>query len=197
MNGEQVIAKILADARDEAGRISGQASEKHAADEAALAQQLKEYEAQTQTLADKARQEKRTRIVSAARMDLARAQLAVKRQLLDEVFSRARDRMGSLKDDDYRQMMTRLMVQSAQQGEQEVVLDRNERRIDTAVVDEANRQLARSGRGPLRLAADRQDVGPGFILRAGRIQNNVSVKVMLMQARDAMEMKLANKLLGS
>lgn len=196
MNGEQVIAKILADASDEAGRISGQASEKHAADEAAMAQQLKEYDSRTQTLADTARQEKRTRIVSAARMDLARAQLAVKRQLLDEVFSRARDRMGSLKDDDYRQMMTRLMVQSAQQGEQEVVLDRNERRIDTAVVDEANRQLARSGRGPLRLAADRQDVGPGFILRAGRIQNNVSVKVMLMQARDAMEIKLANELLG-
>jgi len=197
MDGEQVTAKILADASDEAARIRGEAAQKQAAAEAAMAEQLRQYEAQTQALAEKAGRDKRSRILSAARMEMAKEYLTEKTRLLDDVFLQAQARLSGLNDGEYRELMIRLMSQAAERGEQEVVLDRSEKRIDQSLIDEVNRRLASSGKGPLRLSGERQDLGGGFVLRSGRVQSNVSLKVLLAQARDALEMELAKELFGS
>ncbi len=49
-------------------------------------------------------------------------------------------------------------------------------------------------KGNLRLSEQRQNLGGGFILRRGRIKNNVSLEILLAQARKELEIELAKEL---
>ncbi len=197
MEAEQVIEKILADAKAEAEKIKKQAEEKEAAEQAKLAEQLNEYKKQTETLAQKAAKDKKLHLLAAARMNIAKEFLAEKRRILDEIFEQARRQMQNLSDDEYRKFMTRLMLEAVETGDEEVIVDKNEMRIDQEFIKDINRQLGPGYKGNLRLSEQRQNLGGGFILRRGRIKNNVSLEVLLAQARKELEIELAKELFGN
>ena len=194
MEAEQVIEKILADARAEAEKIKSQAKENQAAEQAKLNEQLAEYKKQTEILAQKAGEDKKAHLLAAARMDIAKQFLAEKRKILDEVFDQARRKLQNLPDDDYRKLMTRLMLDAVETGDEEVIVDNNETRIDQKFIKQINRELGPGYKGNLRLSNEKQNLGGGFILRRGRIKNNVSFEVLLAQARKELEIELAKQL---
>ncbi|MFB0525125.1 MAG: V-type ATP synthase subunit E [Phycisphaerae bacterium] len=194
MEAEQVVEKILSDAGAEAEKIKNQAQEKEAAEQAKLDEQLAEYNKQTEIVAQKAAKAKRLHLLSAARMEIAKELLTEKRKILDEVFARARKLLLNLPDDQYRQLMTNLMLKAVETGDEEVIVDKNENRIDQDLINQVNEQLRSNGKGNLRLADERRDLGGGFILRRGKIKNNVSFEVLLAQARRELEIELAKEL---
>lgn len=194
MEAGQVIEKILADARAEAEKIKKQAEEKDSAEQAKLSEQLDEYKKQTEILAQKAGKDKKLHLLAAARMDIAKEYLAGKRKLLDEVFAQAQQRLQNLPDKEYRMFMTKLMLGAVETGDEEVIIDNNETRIDQEFIKHINSRLEPGCRGNLRLASEKQNLGGGFILRRGRIKNNVSLWVLLAQARKALEIELAKQL---
>ncbi len=194
MEAEEVVEKILSDAKAEAERIKKQADEKEAAEQAKLQEQLDEYKKQTKTLAQKAGKDKKLHLLAAARMDIAKEYLAEKRKILDEVFAQAREQLQNLPDDDYRRLMTRLMLGAVETGDEEVIIDNNEARIDQAFIEQVSRELGPGQKGNLRLAKERLNLGGGFILRRGKIKNNVSLEVLLAQARKELEIELAKEL---
>ena len=197
MEAEQVVEKILSDARAEAEKIKNQAQEKEAAEQAKLDEQLAEYKKQTEILAQNAAKTKELHLLSAARMEIAKEFLAEKRRILDEVFAQARKLLLNLPDDQYRQLMTNLMLKAVETGDEEVIVDENESRIDQELINQVNEQLRSNGKGNLRLSDQRQGLGGGFILRRGKIKNNVSFEVLLAQARRELEIELAKELFGS
>ncbi len=197
MEAEQVVEKILADARAEAEKIKKQADDKEADEQAKLAGQLNEYKKQTDILAQKAAEDKKLHLLAAARMDIAKEFLAEKRKILDEIFELARQQMQNLSDDEYRKFMTRLMLEAVETGDEEVIVDKNEMRIDQKFIKDINRQLGPSYKGNLRLSEQRQNLGGGFILRRGKIKNNVSLEVLLAQAHKELEIELAKELFGN
>jgi len=87
MEAKQVVEKILSDARAEAEKIKNQAQEKEAAEQAKLDEQLAQYKEQTKVLAQNAAEAKRSHLLSAARMEIAKQFLAEKRKILDQVFA--------------------------------------------------------------------------------------------------------------
>ena len=89
MEAEQVVEKILSDAQAEAEKIKKEADEKEAAEQAELTKQLEEYEKQTEVFAQKAGEERKMRLLAAARMEIAKDFLGEKRKILDEVFEQA------------------------------------------------------------------------------------------------------------
>ena len=194
MDAEQVTRKILADAQAEADKIAGQAGEKEQAEQAEFDQQLDEYRKQTETLAEKAGEEKKAHILAAARMEVAKEYLAEKRKILEEVFGAAREQLLGLADGEYCRIMTKLMLDAVETGDEEVIVDNNETRIDRSFIKHINRQLGPGFQGNLRLAEERQNLGAGFILRRGKIKNNVSIEVLLSQARKELEIELAKGL---
>jgi len=194
MDAEQVRQKILGDAQGEADKITRQAREKERAEQAAFDQQLEEYRQQTNALAQKAGEEKKSHILAAARMDVGKEYLAEKRKILDEVFVAAREQLLGLGDDEYSRIMTKLMLEGVETGDEEVIVDKNETRIDRSFIKQINRQLGPGYQGNLRLAEERQNLGAGFILRRGKIKNNVSLEVLLSQARKELEIELAKGL---
>jgi V/A-type H+-transporting ATPase subunit E len=196
MEGQQVIEKILADARAEAEKIKKQAREKEAVEQAKLKEQLREFDKQTQAIAQKAGEDKKAHLLAAARMDIARQLLAEKRKILDEVFAQARQHLENLSDEQYCKLMTKLMLKAVESGDEEVIIDNEEKRIDQKFIKNINQQLAPGRKGNLRLSEDRDNIEAGFILKRGKIKNNVSVEVLLAQARRELEIELAKELFG-
>jgi V/A-type H+-transporting ATPase subunit E len=195
-NAEQVIEKILADSKAEAGKIKSQAQEKEAAEQAKLDEQLSEFRKQTDIIAKKAGEEKKAHLLAAARMDIAKQLLAEKRKILDEVFAQARQQVANLSDEQYCKLMTKLMLEAVESGDEEVIIDKNEKRIDQKFIKNINQQLAPGRKGNLKLSDERANLGGGFILKRGKIKNDVSVEVLLAQARRELEAELAKELFG-
>lgn len=194
MEAEQVVEKILADAKAEAEKTKKQAKENEAAEQAKLTEQLDEYKKQTEILAKKAGKDEESHILAAARMDMAKQLLAEKRKILDEVFEQARQQLQNMPDEEYRTLCTRLMLETVETGDEEVIVDKNENRINQDLIDQVNRQLSSKGKGELKLSDQKQDIGAGFVLKRGQIKTNVSLDVLLDQARKELEIDLAKEL---
>jgi V/A-type H+-transporting ATPase subunit E len=192
MDAEQVISKILSDAQAEAVKIRRDAEEKEKAEQAQLNSQLQEYQTQTEELAKKAGEDKKSHILAAARMEIAKELLAEKRKLLDKVFEKAQKQIETLPDNEYRQIMAKLMVSAVETGDEEVVVDNNEKRINQEFISEVNRQLG--SKGHLKLSGQREIIGGGFILTRGKIKTNASIPVLLEEARKDLETELAEEL---
>ena len=193
-NAEQVVKKILADAKAEAERIKKQAEETQAAEQAKLDEQLSEYKKQTDVIAQKAGKDKKAHLLAAARMDIAKQLLAEKRKILDEVFDQARGQLENLSDEQYRKLITKLMLEAVETGDEEVIIDNEERRIDQEFIKSINQQLGPSRKGNLKLSEEKANLGRGFILKRGKIKNNVSIEVLLAQTRKELEIELAKEL---
>ena len=197
MEAEQVVEKILADAKAEAEKIKKQAQEKEAAEQAKLDERLIEYKKQTEILAQKAGKDEKSHILAAARMEIAKEFLGEKRKMLDEVFEQARRQTQNLPDEQYHELMTKLMLEVVETGDEEVVIDKNENRIDKEFIKQINHKLGPGHKGNLRLSDEKQDLGGGFLLRRGKIKTNVSIDVLLDQARKELEIELAKELFGN
>ncbi|HUW18672.1 MAG TPA: V-type ATP synthase subunit E [Sedimentisphaerales bacterium] len=197
MEAQQVTEKILADANAEADKIKKEHAEKEAAEQAKFDEQLGEYKKQTDALAQKAARDEKLHLLAKARMDIAKESLAEKRKILDDVFEQARRQLQNLPDDDYRALCSKLMHASVETGDEEVIVDKNETRINQEFIKQINRELGPGYKGNLRLSDERHDLGAGFILKRGKIKNNVSLEVLLAQARKELEIDLARELFAS
>ena len=96
MEAEQVVEKILADARSEADKIKKEADAKQAEELAQLDKQLRDYEKQTGALAEKAASDTKLHLLAKTRMDITKQYLAEKRKILDNVFDKALKELKAL-----------------------------------------------------------------------------------------------------
>lgn len=196
MNAEQVVDKILAEARAEADAIKAESNRRCAEMKAELQKELDAYRSETNRLASEAASDKQSRMLASARMAVRKDILAAKRALLDGVQEEAARRIAAMPDEEYQKLMTALMMKAAETGDEEVVIGKNESRITEKLIKEVNRQLGPGYRGNLHLARDRADISGGFILRRGQVQINASIEVLIQRAREELEMELTNELFG-
>lgn len=194
MEAEQVVKKILSDAKAQADKIKKEAKAKEDTELAKLARQLNEHKKQTELLATKAGEDEKSHILAAARMSIAKEYLAEKRKILDEVFAQARQQLQNLPDEEYRALIKKLILDAVETGDEEVVVDTNEGRIDQEFIKQINHELGSDYKSNLKLSDEKQDIGAGFILKRGKIKTNVSIGVLLEQARKELEIELAKEL---
>ena len=194
MQAEQVIDKILADATAQAEQTAAQTNAKDQAETEKHNAEMSEFEQQSKVLAKEAARDEESHLLAAVRMEIAKEYLAEKSKILNDVFRQARDRIEKLPDEEYRGLMTKLMIEAIETGDEEVVVDKNDTRIDLDFIKEVNRKLGPGYRGNLRLAQAKQDIGGGFILKRGKIRTNVSIAVLIDQARKDLEIELAAQL---
>ncbi|HEG42749.1 MAG TPA: hypothetical protein ENH94_01740, partial [Phycisphaerales bacterium] len=181
MNAEQVVEKILSDARGQAEKLVAEASEKASGEDVRLQDELAVFQKETERLAKAAAADRKLQKLATARMDIRKQMLVTKAGLLDDVFAQARGQINSLPDNEYQKLITSLMEKAAETGDEEVVIGKNETRIDNSLIKQINRNLGTGFKGNLHLASDRADIDGGFILRRGKIQLNVSTDVLLSQ----------------
>jgi V/A-type H+-transporting ATPase subunit E len=194
MNADQVVEKILSQAREEANRITAAAKDTAGKEHQLLEKETEDYQQETSKLAEAAGQDKLSRMLAAARMQNAKNLLAARGQILDELFGRIKQRIEQLPDNEYLELMKKLLTKCVQSGQEEVIVGKNENRINQAFINRLNTELLWQARGGLRLSEIREDIGGGFILSAGKVRINSSTNVMVSQLRDKMEMELAAEL---
>lgn len=194
MKAEQIVEKILSEARQEAQRILSEAQEKVRQRRQAFEEEMKAFHQATQEQARQAAEDKRLRMLAAARMDLRKKILAAKTELLGEVFEKARQRIHSMASEAYLELMGRLLLQAVVTGDEEVLVGKNETRINSDFIKQINKKLGPGYKGNLRPAAEKADIEGGFILRRGKVQVNCSTGVLLDQIRQKTEIELAAKL---
>ncbi len=195
MQAEQVIDKILSDARTQADAIRKQAEEREAAETAKLNEDLVRFDEETKALAEKAAADERSQRLAVARMEAAKDYLTGKAELLDEAFAQARQKVEKLPDAEYRELMTKLMVSAVETGEEKVVPGKDDVRIDAKLVADVNARL--KDRGKLTLADEKHNFGGGFLLQRGKVRTNVSLAVLVEQARKDLEIEMAKDLFSS
>lgn len=195
MQAEQVIDKILSDARAQAETIKKQAEQREADETAKLNEDLAKFEQETKAMAEKAAADERSQRLAVARMEAAKEYVTAKAALLDEVFTQARQQTAKLPDDQYRELMTRLMAEASETGEEKVLPGKNDARIDAKLVADANARLKEKGK--LTLASEKGNVSTGFLLQRGKVRTNVSVDVLVGQARKDLEIEVAKNLFSN
>ena len=195
MQAEQVVEKILSDARAQADAIRKQAGEREAAEMAKVNEDLARFEQQTKTLAEKAAADERSQRLAGARMEAAKEYASAKASLLDEVFNQARQKLEKLPDNEYRELMARLMAAAVETGTEKVIAGKNDARIDAKLVADVNARL--KDKGKLTLADEKHNFGGGFLLQRGRVRTNVSLTVLVEQARKDLEIEVAKDLFSN
>lgn len=194
MNAEQVVDKILSQAKAEADKILGAAKDAASKEQQRLDSELREYTEATQKAAQAAGADKLARMLATARMQNSRQMLAAKGQVLDELFAKVKDRIEKLPDNDYLELMKKLLHKTVQSGQEEVIVGKNENRINQAFLTKVNTELLWQAKGGLKLSSTREDIGGGFILSSGKVRINASTEVIVSQLRGMMEMEFASQL---
>jgi V/A-type H+-transporting ATPase subunit E len=197
MNAEQVVQKILAEAKAEAEKIVNDAKAKAAEQGDQLDTQIAEFEDKTAQLAKEAAEDKLQRMLAGARMDNGKQLLAAKGETLNEIFEQSKKAVNDLSDEQYLAWVTAAMKQAVESGDEEVIIGKGEKRIDEAFISRINQQLGAGFKGNLSLSSQRADISGGFILARGKVQVNASTDVMIENLKESMQIELSQMLFDS
>lgn len=186
MNGiEKITQRIAADADRDARAILDEA--KAQAEEITARAQAEADAAAAQAL-EKGRQraqERRSRLISAAEMEGRQQYLAAKQEMLDRAYTLALDRLCSLPEQSYIDLLASLTAQAAVTGREQLILSRTDRaRYGVKVATRANQILTRDGRtAELKLSQESRDFRGGLVLSDGDVEINCTFDTLVRLAR--------------
>lgn len=199
MNGfDNIKHRILEDARQEAERIIQSAEEKAQEIKQAKADEASRLKQRLTEQSMEAARERRRRMLVSAQLEMNKKLLAVKRDMIEAVFTGAIDRISGMADDQYRELIASMLLNAPIQGDEEVVFSvHDENRLDQSFLDYVNKKLHKQGRkGKLRLAPDRGQFKAGFVLRGQKVEINSSIDAIVRALRTEMESQVAAMLFG-
>lgn len=141
---EKITAKIVQDAQAEITRMNQETDEKvRSIAEAAQAQADKET-AETLARGQRAAQERLERLKSAAKMEQRKLELAARQEMLAEAFELALEKLCSLPEEAYVQLLTRLVLEASSTGKEQLVFSPQDRaRVGKQVVVAANEAMVK------------------------------------------------------
>lgn len=197
MNADGILKRIEQDAREGAATMLREAQLK--AEELRAVSDKKIEDAKTAAL-ETARRDAISlddRMQRMAQLDARKDLLGAKREVLDEAFARALDKMAAMPDDKARAFGLDMLLSSAS-GSEVLVPDAASAWCDQAFVDAANAALKQSGRpGAIKLSSQKRNLGGGFVLEQGGMEINCSYKAALDARRMDIEAEIATVLFES
>lgn len=142
---EKITARILEDAQREAAAIRAQAREKAGKITAQYAQQAQQESKTILARGEKAAAERLERLESSAGLERRKLELAAKQQVLEEAFALALDKLCSLPEQEYIDLMAALAVKAARSGREQLIFSSKDRaRVGKQVVMAANELLVKA-----------------------------------------------------
>lgn len=193
MSVDKIKGKILSDAQAEALRIEVEIAEK-------VKKIKEEQQGRIETIKKDAEEEgrrlaedRRKKDIAAAELELRKAFLAQKQELIQTVFDRALERLANLEGKEYERFIAELLLKAVEEGDEEVLLSSGDgHKIGDKFLDEVNRKLNVKGKkGALRLVREDRDLGGGFILRRGKKEINCSMASLFNTVREELEPAVA------
>lgn len=193
---DDILRKIKADAQAEAEAVLRAA---HAERERVLT----EARERARAVAEQIRSPGKVRAEDARRKELAMAGLEARRivleakqRILDGAFEAALERLSSLPDEQYRELLAGLVAQGAQTGAEEIIVSPEDRaRLGEDFPELAGRRLEAGGLpGKLRYASRTRPLRGGLILASEDVDINMSFERTMATLRGSIEPEIARLL---
>ncbi len=187
---EDIIKRIEEESEAAAGEVLEEARREAETIRTAYARRAEELGAELRRHTEKRAREEEKRLVVSERLDIRKALLARKREILDALYESARRRIERMPRERYRDLMRRLIIARAVSGGEEIVASPRHREIFT---DDFVEELRRAfpGGGNFTMADQAGDFGWGVVLREGRRVVNLSLDVLFEQLRERVEPRIA------
>jgi V/A-type H+-transporting ATPase subunit E len=133
------------------------------------------------------------RLIVGEELELRKAALARKREILGEVYAEARKRIESLPRDTYLELVSALILKNAVSGREEIIVPAAQREMFPAgFVEGLNR--ARGGDAAFSVAETPGEFAWGVVLREGRRRVDLSLDVIFAQLTARVESETAGVL---
>ena len=214
MNGiDKITQRIGADTQAEIDRILADAAVQA---EAAADKFRTQAEAEDRDLlakSERAAAEREERLVSAAQMEARKTLLTAKQEMVERAYQRALEKLRSLPQEQYVELLAALLVRASSTGREEVVFSPEDREgAGKAAVARANELLAKEaapelplgdgvvanllnkvaagvsafaqGTAMLAVSEETRDISGGFILKDGRIEVNCTFDALVRAERE-------------
>ncbi|NLU53140.1 MAG: hypothetical protein GXX10_09810 [Clostridiaceae bacterium] len=202
MNGtigiEKIKDKILADARELCDKILEDARREA---QSIIGNAEKEAFQKVTIMTENAKEEAlliKKRIAAVSELENKKKALKNRQDMVEEAFSMALDRISSLPNDKYRKFFEDMLVNSAEEGEGVLVINKKDKeRFGASFAGEINQKLNQLGKkSKIVVAQEELNSKGGFILRYGDMEINCTLEVILNIARPAIESEVAGILFG-
>ena len=196
MGIEQIVSKIIDEARDKASAIRADLDAKVDAVEKRWQDEEAMRRSEAKEALDSACERERDRLVTAEKLEARKRRLALRRELVDEAFKKARSAFLDLPTEKYRPLLTEMVLSAVISGEEEVILgSRDHSSIGEDVVAKANEILEKRGmKGKLRLAPEAGSHDAGAVLRHDAVECMRTLDELLLEVREKIEGRTASVL---
>lgn len=146
MNGiEKITQMIQSEAQTEIDGVLSAAREEAARITARYEAQAQAETAELTAKNEKAAAEREERLVSVAQMEARKVTLAAKQEMVEKTYALALEKLCSMPDERYAEILAGLLVKASSTGQEEVIFSPEDRaRVGKAAVAKANEALAKS-----------------------------------------------------
>lgn len=221
---EKITAKLEQDAQAEIGRLMAEADQKIQAIRANAAAQAQQEANEIVEKGRMAASERLERLSSASQMERRKLELASKQEVLGEAFDLALNKLCTLTEKEYIELLTKLALEASTSGKEQLIFSQKDRaRVGKQVVMAANEALLKE-RAPslppevaksrvgtlmdklvhnttaivtgagLTLSEQTRDIKGGFVMVDGDVEINCAFETLVRLQREQMEKKVADAL---
>ena len=197
MNAEAILTKIEEDAREAAAKLQSDAETKVAEMKAASREKVETMQCAMLSQAEKDSAEQQERLWRMASLDERKSFLAQKRQLIEETFTLARQKLAGAPADKRRDFFRGQILSCSNGMERLVVGAEHDDWFDDLFVNEVNQALSEAGkRGELTAEMQRRPDCTGVILCTDGTEIDCTFEALLGDARGELEQQVAAILFG-
>lgn len=195
MNAQPILEQIREDAQLAAEMIVADAQKKAVELKDASREKIEGMRAAMISQAEKESAELEERMLRMAELDERKELLQKKRDLMDEAFQLAKEKLKAMSADQKRAFFLRRAVDAAQGGETLVIGSESAEWFDAAFVEDVSRALEKLGKaGGLTLGTERRAGVTGVILVKGGAETHCTFETLLEAQRAQLETKVAETL---
>lgn len=195
---ERIREKILRDAAAAAETALEEGRREAGAITATAADQRRMAEMETTRRIDAALFAQNQRNAATLQLEMRKQALAVRRQMVDDAFREAAKAVADLPAEQYRKLVTAMMLEISWQGGAELVVSGLDReRLGTGFPKEIESLRQDKGlSGAIRYSTDDLSVHGGFVVRTDEMEINGTLEVVLAGIRPKLERRVAEVLFG-
>lgn len=138
------------------------------------------------------------RLGGVADLEARKLNLAAKQEMLDKAFALAQEKLTSLPEDQYADLLSSLAVSASSKGTEALVFSVTDRaRFGKRVVIAANEKLAQAGKtASLVLSEESREFNGGLYVVDGNVETNCTFATLLRMQRQQMAGEVAAMLFG-
>lgn len=190
---DQITGKILEDAKSEAAIVLENTKQEIAERREALLREIEQKKSQDLAGAKTAADDRYERLLSSAELEAKKELLAAKREVLGEVFLKAKEKLSSLEKENYLGLLKELVLSAVVSGDEEILLsEKDKKAVGEELVLAVNKELGEKGK--VVLSKETTRASGGVVVSGKETSINNTFDALLKSLEEKLVPELAREL---